>query len=349
MVGPGLARWLLFLLDLLSLLFVALLEVLRLLLVALLCLLSPSFICILLSETLMFLFLPLLKSLMFLFLFGVELLLLLLVFLVELGVARVRRSELFVRREFVGMRWTAGIRRAIGIRFAIGRRLVATSGFPGCDSAALVECPGLGSGRDRRFSVIYGGAQLAVGTGFVKMLVLRPNRPDMPVAVRSLFLASGSRVDSAVAAVIADAVYRRIVVDDCGVVGIMDFRDIDVVHRAVVVEAVTVPAAAFITSAEIAITVIDAAVETDPRAPITLMEKKDGSAPAPIGRRPEKTRFWSQDPGAGNPKVIIITPSPVARRPDIAFLRADGLFVYGQRRGRSADGNADAYADLSVR
>jgi hypothetical protein len=46
MAGPrlGLVRWLLFLLDLLSLLFVALLEVLRLLLVALLYLLSPGFI-----------------------------------------------------------------------------------------------------------------------------------------------------------------------------------------------------------------------------------------------------------------------------------------------------------------
>src|SRR5260370_25558780 len=62
MAGPRLrlVRWLLSLLDLLSLLFVALFEMLRLLLVALLCLLSPGVICILLSQPLMFLFLSLL-------------------------------------------------------------------------------------------------------------------------------------------------------------------------------------------------------------------------------------------------------------------------------------------------
>jgi len=164
MAGPrlGLVRWLLFLLDLLPLLFVALLEVLRLLLVALLCLLSPGVICVLLNQTLMFLILFLLEFLMFLFLFGVELLLLLLVLLIALGVARVWRSEPLVRREFAGMRWTARIRRAIGIRFAIGGRLVPPSRLPCRHGAALVECSGPRSGRDGWFAMVYGGAQLPV-------------------------------------------------------------------------------------------------------------------------------------------------------------------------------------------
>src|SRR2546426_8627621 len=67
--------------------------------------------------------------------------------------------------------------------------------------------------------------------------------------------------------------YCRVVVNDCGVVGIMDFRDIDVVHRAVVEKAVMVPAAAFITAAEIAVAVIYAAVKTNSWAPITLDRK----------------------------------------------------------------------------
>src|SRR6266566_4802960 len=212
MVGPrlGLVRWLLFSLDLLSLLFVALLEVLRLLLVALLCLLSPGVICILLSQTLMFLFLLLLEFLMLLFLFGVELLLLLLVLLIALGVARVRR--------------------AIDIRFAIGGRLVAPSRFSGRHGVAVVECSGPRSRRYGRFAMVYGGAQLPVGAGFVKMLILRPNGPDMAPAARDFFFGGGPLVNATVAAVIADAVYRRIVVYDRGVVGVMDFRDIDVVH-----------------------------------------------------------------------------------------------------------------------
>src|SRR5258708_38921355 len=136
------------------------------------------------------------------------------------------------------------------------------------------------------------------------MLRLRPNRPGMPVGSRGRFFAAGSRTNAVVACVIADAVYCRIVVYDRGVVGIMDFRDIDVVHRAVVVKAVVVPAAAFITAAKIAVAVIYAAVKTNPWAPITLMENKDTSAPTPIVWRPEKTGIRSQHPGAGDLKII---------------------------------------------
>src|SRR2546425_61877 len=124
---------------------------------------------------------------MFLVLFGVEPVLLLLVFLVEPGVAGVRRSEPLVLGKFVGMRWTARIRRAIGIRFAIGRRLVAPSCFSGRHGIAVAECSGPRSRRYGRFALVYGGAQLPVGAGFVKMLILRTNRPDMALASRALF------------------------------------------------------------------------------------------------------------------------------------------------------------------
>src|SRR6266566_2382922 len=172
----------------------------------------------------------LLAFLMLLFLFGVGLLLLLLVLLIALGVARVWRSEPLVRGEFVGMRWTARVRRAIDIRFAIGGRLVAPSRFSGRHGVAVVECSGPRSRRYGRFAMVYGGAQLPVGAGFVKMLILRPNGPDMAPAARDFFFGGGPLVNATVAAVIADAVYRRIVVYDRGVVGVMDFRDIDVVH-----------------------------------------------------------------------------------------------------------------------
>jgi len=353
MAGPRLrlARWLLFLLDLLALLFVVLLELLRLLLVAVLCLLPSGVVCIVLCivlrQMLMFLFLFLLEFLMFLFLFGVELLLLLLVLLIELGVARVWRSEPLVRGEFVGMRWTARIRRSVGIRFAIGGRLVSPTRFSGLHRVAVVESSRPRSRRYGRFTLVYGGAQFPVGAGFFKMLMLRPNWPDMALAARSLFFGAGSFVNATVAAVIADAVYGRTVVDDRRVVGVMDFPDIDVVHRAVVVKAVVVPAAAFVTAAEIAIAVIYAPVKTNPWAPITLVENKDSSAPTPIGRRPEKTRFRSQHPGARDPKIIIPIPGPITGSPDIALLRADGLLIYGQRRRGIADGNADAH--LSAR
>src|SRR6266567_4321008 len=121
------------------------------------------------------------------------------------------------------MRWTARVRRAIDIRFAIGGRLVAPSRLSGRHGVAVVECSGPRSRRYGRFAMVYGGAQLPVGAGFVKMLILRPNGPDMAPAARDFFFGGGPLVNATVAAVIADAVYRRIV-------GVMDFRDIDVVH-----------------------------------------------------------------------------------------------------------------------
>src|SRR6266446_10862576 len=124
------------------------------------------------------------------------------------------------------MRWTARVRRAIDIRFAIGRRLVAPSRFSRRHGVAVVKCSGPGSGCDGRLAVVYGGAQLLVGACFLKMLVLRPDRPDMSLASRGFFFMAQSHVNATVAAVIADAVYGRIVVDDFGVVGIVDFRDI---------------------------------------------------------------------------------------------------------------------------
>lgn len=137
--STGLVRWLLFLLHVLLLLYVALLQLLRLLLVALLDLLSSCVIGILLGEPLVVLLLFLLELLMVMFLFGVEPVLLLLVFLVESGVAGVRRSRSLVTRNFLGVSEgrTVGIIprvwRTIGIVVdaAIGWTLVAPAGFLG--------------------------------------------------------------------------------------------------------------------------------------------------------------------------------------------------------------------------
>src|SRR5260370_42660780 len=128
------------------------------------------------------------------------------------------------------------MRRPIASWFALGGRFVAPSRSSRRHGVAVVKCSGPGSGGDGRLAVVYGGAQLLVGACFLKVLVLRPDRPDMPLASRALFLVARSHVNAAVAAVIADAVYGRIVVDDCGVVGIVDFRDIDVFHQAGVVK-----------------------------------------------------------------------------------------------------------------
>src|SRR5438445_6349656 len=138
----------------------------------------------------MFLFLSLLEFLLCLLLFCADPVLFLPVSLVVPGVVRVWRSEPFVWRKFVCMRWTTSIWRAIG------RRLVAPSCLPCCHGAALVECSGPRSGCDGRLAVVYGGTQFLVGACFRKVLVFRPDGPDMPLAYRALFFEARSRFNA---------------------------------------------------------------------------------------------------------------------------------------------------------
>src|SRR5215472_364751 len=108
----------------------------------------------------------------------------------------------------------------------------------------------------------------------------------MALTSRLLFLPRRARVDASIAAVIADAIDRRIVVDDRRVVGVMDLRDVYVVDRGVVEKAVVLPATSFISVAKIAITIAHAAVETHKRAPVTFMKDIDAFVPAPPTWRP---------------------------------------------------------------
>lgn len=150
----GLALWLLFLLQPLFLLRVALLHLLSLLLVALLELLPSRFIGILLRKALVLLLLFLLELLMLLFLFGVEPVLLLAVSLIDLRIACVRRSRPIVRRNFLGMTEgltvgiASGVWRTIGIVAVagsvvigapIGWWLPAPTGLPGGDNVRAAE------------------------------------------------------------------------------------------------------------------------------------------------------------------------------------------------------------------
>src|SRR5580704_14888908 len=179
------------------------------------------------------------------------------------------------------------------------------------------------------------------------MLVLRGDGGYMAIARIGFFLRGGPLVDATVPAVVTDTV--RIVVFDPGVVNVMNFVDVHVVHGAVVVKVVTIPAAAFITVAEIAESIIDAAIPADVRAPITFMEEIAAIAPSPVAGCPEEANFRSFDPGSGNPVIIISIgiPSPVSGGPDIAVTRTDGLFINGN--GRRSETDRNAYPNLCER
>src|SRR6266851_573768 len=105
------------------------------------------------------------------------------------------------------------------------------------------------------------------------MLSLNGYRRNMFLMYHRLFLRRWTPVDPAVAAVVADAVHRR-VVDHGGVVNVVNVGDVHVVHRTVVEKLSVLPTSALIAVTKVSIAVTDPAIETYLRTPVALIENK---------------------------------------------------------------------------
>src|SRR6188472_1084137 len=114
-------------------------------------------------------------------------------------------------------------------------------------------------------------------------------------------------------------------------VGVVNDGFVHVRHRGVVREVVSIPSPAPIAISGVAITVVNAAVKTDMRAPVTLIKDVRTVVPAPPRRGPKHTDGWGLNPHARHP-IIIAVISPVAGSPDVALGRSGRLLYYGQRR-----------------
>src|SRR5579864_5254509 len=112
------------------------------------------------------------------------------------------------------------------------------------------------------------------------MLSLSSDGWDVSLPCNLFLLRRGTRRDSSVAAVVADPVHGC-VIDYGGVVNVVNVGDVDVVDGTVVEKASAFPASAFVAFTEVAESVNDPAIETNPRPPIAFMENKCFAAPAP--------------------------------------------------------------------
>jgi hypothetical protein len=109
--------------------------------------------------------------------------------------------------------------------------------------------------------------------------------------------------------------------------------------RGVIKEMAAFPMTAPETGPEITKPIVNPAVETDVRSPITGVPKVAPVTPTPPSRRPEKSDFRRLYPNARDPVIVIISPGPIARIPEVSFSRARRLIVNGDYRRR--DGNRD--------
>src|SRR5580704_7596863 len=164
----------------------------------------------------------------------------------------------------------------------------------------------------------------------------------MLLAGRSLFARRGASGEAARAAVIANTIDRDIVVDHCLVVGVVHHRHVYVGDRAVIDESTSAPISARITHAGVAKTVVDSAIKSDVRAPVSRVPKVYAAAPAPIARSPKKSNPRRNYPCSRHPEITVRPPSPIAGHPDKPVSGTGWLFVNRQRRRPDAYGNANA-------
>jgi hypothetical protein len=110
--------------------------------------------------------------------------------------------------------------------------------------------------------------------------------------------------------------------------------DIEVVHRAVVVEVATTPITALVPEADVAEAVVDAAIVADVPAPVAAVKAVAVMPEAPVARGPESTLVGSLNPRPRHPVITHWSKGPIAGCPDVVVARVLRLVVVGQGRRR---------------
>jgi len=189
--------------------------------------------------------------------------------------------------------------------------------------------------------VVGGGELLRILHRLLLYLHLRGHRRDAPLTnggdLRWRRLSS-----DAAWPVVADAIHRGVVygdvVDDdrVGHRAVIDLYigNGNVVYGAVVIETIPVPIATLISNADVPEAIINSAVVSDIRGPITVVIAVHVADITPISRRPEIANLWGLHPCAWHPVVAPRRVTPISRSPQIAIAGAVRLGIIRQgRRG----------------
>src|SRR5208282_1968054 len=208
--------------------------------------------------------------------------------------------------------------------------------------AASAKLPRFRRRSDCRTAMIRRRKQGTIPAGSMLLLHLGCDRWRVPHMSIGFLLRSRTR-DYATLTTVKGHV--RIVVHNDGPVdvNIPDNGCVHVYNSRVVEEGSATPFAAVEAVAAVAESVINAAIKSNLRPPITGIPNVHALVPAPVTGGPKQARFGRFDPRTGNPVVaIVITPSPIAGSPQIPRSRADGLLVHRQSGRANAHRNADA-------
>jgi hypothetical protein len=123
----------------------------------------------------------------------------------------------------------------------------------------------------------------------------------------------------------------------------VDDRRIHPPNRGVITEGISLPPPSVETGTIITAAIVDSPIESNLRAPITVVPMIKAVAKTPVPRGPKKSRLRYLHPRARDPKITIVSIGPVARTPKISILRTRRLLV--GYKGRRRDCNRDILSE----
>jgi hypothetical protein len=129
--------------------------------------------------------------------------------------------------------------------------------------------------------------------------------------------------------------YRR-------VISVVNHRSVHLRNGRIIRVMAGLPSATEETNSAVAETVINPAVESNMRSPVTSMEAVKSSGKAPIRRCPQDADAGWRHPDARYPIIARVTVSPVARVPEISICGTRWLYVYRERRRGKRNGEENS-------
>ncbi len=174
----------------------------------------------------------------------------------------------------------------------------------------------------------------------LEMGLLLCRRRDMATLCNRPFMRRGLGRQATPATIVTDAIAR--ITDHRPVhISVVHMDTGDVIGRGIVGEVIPFPTTAAVAMSPVTVTVIDAAVESHGRTPITLVKAIASVGPSPVARRPKEADLRWLAPSARYPVVFagIRVIGPVSGSPQVTVTGTNGLRVHQQCRWGDAHGD----------
>ena len=174
------------------------------------------------------------------------------------------------------------------------------------------------------------------------MLMLLLRSLNMPIPHSRLLPRIRTITDAARPAIITYPIHRDIPNHGSIDIYISHYGRVDTRNRRVIPETPAIPFPTIITTATISTTIIDTAIISYMRPPITGIPSVYATDITPVTRGPVISHLRRSLPITGDPEITVIPICPVPGYPDISLRRTRRLLIHRDRRRRDMNRNSNA-------